>query len=41
MSDPQGAAEKQQVNHANAPQNVAGRFGTDLAPLAAREDCAG
>jgi hypothetical protein len=36
-----GTADKQRVNHANAPQNVADRFGTDLAPLAAREDCAG
>jgi len=33
--------KKRRVNHADTPQNVAHRSGTDLAPLIAREDCAG
>jgi hypothetical protein len=32
INDPQGTAEKRRVNHANAPQCVEHRFGTDLAP---------
>ena len=36
-----GLGKKRQVNYADAPQDAARRFGTDLAPLALREFCAG
>ena len=35
------SGKKRQVNHADAPQNVLRRFGTDLAPSASREVRAG